>query len=137
MNNQKDYFKYAMWTSALSGCLKLQVGAAIIKNGELLGVGYNDANPIEPYCPRKDMPSGTGYFLCSTHCSQQHHAETMAINAVLHSKKSHLLQGSDIYIYGHNQVCSQCETAMRHYGINKVYLMKHNDNNLECFEFSL
>lgn len=125
-----SFFYEAMQASRLSGCLKVQVGAAIAQGDKIVSLGFNDAGPVEPYCPRKDMPTGTGYYLCHTHCSQKHHAETMAIYAALRDRKKERLKDSDVYIYGHNQCCEQCREAMKYYGIKRVYLMKSEDTEV-------
>lgn len=123
----KKWLGIAKAVSERSGCLKLQVGAVIVKDGESIGYGFNDAAPKEAYCPRADMPSGTAYFLCSTHCSQTHHSETMAINSVAPSMNC---EGATIYIFGHYMICEECREAMIHYGIREVYLKKDGKSKI-------
>jgi dCMP deaminase len=129
----KDAFKLAEMVSSYSNCLKLKVGAVILKDGLIAGLGWNDARPKEPYCPRKDMPTGEGYFFCSTHCAQTFHAEEMAI----YNRTRKDLNGGEIFIYGHNIVCSGCQEALKNYGINKVYMMKQDGEEFEFIEIDL
>ncbi len=68
-----------------SNCLKANIGTAIVKDGKLISVGWNSCSPVYDgekakygekleKCPRMDVPSGTGYELCSPV-----HSEVMAI----------------------------------------------------------
>ncbi|OYT42338.1 MAG: hypothetical protein B6U78_01465 [Candidatus Aenigmarchaeota archaeon ex4484_224] len=68
-----------------SNCLKTKTSATIVKNEKILSVGWNSCSPIvneKKYkyderlevCPRMNVPSGTGYELCSPV-----HAEVRAV----------------------------------------------------------
>ena len=120
---QKKWLNIAKAMSSRSGCLKMQVGAVLVKDKEAIGFGFNDASPKEPYCPREKLPSGQCYFLCSTHCGQKHHSETMAINMSFGD-----MIGSIMYIYGHYIVCGECKEAMIYHGIKEVILKKNDES---------
>jgi len=114
------FMQLAKKTAKKSGCLKKQIGAVLVLNGQVIGVGHNDARPREPYCPREDMPAGTGrgYFYCKTHCGQSHHSET----AALYNRTVKECAGAEIYIYGHYVCCEGCIEAMVTHGIETVYI---------------
>lgn len=115
----------AGWSAArearrLSGCKKKQVGAAIVSgSGELLAVGWNDANCPLPNCPRLYYDTGQGYAMCRDICNQQFHAEERAIEN-MKNEWSSAPDFCTMYVFGHDVVCAKCDTAARRYGIASI-----------------
>lgn len=88
----EKFIRVAVEEANKSTCKKSQRGAVIVKNGEIIGVGYNKVtgekfcNP----CIREDIKDNTRVELCSAL-----HAEQVAILNAL--KKGENLEGSRIF----------------------------------------
>jgi deoxycytidylate deaminase len=103
-----------------SGCVKLQTGASIWRQGQLLGWGNNSVARPQEICPRQDMLTGTGYDLCKTVCQQHYHAERATIECALEA--GHDLAGSSLFLYGHWWVCEDCWDHIIKARIARVFL---------------
>jgi deoxycytidylate deaminase len=115
-------------------------GAAIVKDGKVIGIGANQSalknkKLIELHknglCVRRvlKIPSGKKYWLCLGCSSCRHHSET---RAVLDAWKKGLdTKGADLYHYGHWWCCKPCWDSMIKAGIKDVYLV---DNAEELFK---
>lgn len=108
----------------MSGCRKVQVGAAIIDpvDNTVLGVGNNDIAHTIGYCPRsaKGCKSGEGYEDCRKICGQGHHAEDAAITDALRCFPAKALAGCVMYLWGHSYACDHCSMLMESVGIEVV-----------------
>lgn len=96
-------------------CAKQIVTATIISKSGNRHVGKNDCLTPQPVCPRVGMPSGTGYELCVSICSQTAHAE---VNACLMAGKD--ADGATLYIEGHTYACASCQSVCQAAGISNI-----------------
>lgn len=106
------------------------VGAAIVKNGNILCLGANGSDHHDKYgCYRKDngIPTGEKYELCEG-CHPQHHAEAKAIQQLLATYSENdardLLKGAEVHLYGHWYCCQPCTLLMESYQIRFVFIEK-------------
>lgn len=101
-----------------STCLKIKTGVIIVKDGRVVGEGYNLCSPEgfrhgekNKQCKRMDIPSGEGYELC-----KPLHAEVMALISV----GAESCRGATLYLSGHYYPCWHCESHARFAGIKKI-----------------
>jgi dCMP deaminase len=116
--------------STRSTCLKVLIGAIIVKEDQIIATGYvgaprNTNSSLEHgFCLRKklDIPSGTQYELCrSVHAEQ---------NAIINAARAGVsLLGGDMYIFGENREtgeimsaypCFICKKMIINAGLNRV-----------------
>ena len=111
-----------------STCLRRQVGAVIVKDGNVVSTGYNGApigveHCLDVGCIRNklNIPSGTQHELCNAA-----HAEQNAIvQCAYHGKSS-----KDSTIYINAQPCIICAKMIINAGIKKViYKGEYPDPN--------
>jgi dCMP deaminase len=127
-----------------STCLKVSIGAIIVKDDQIIASGYVGAprkckSSIEHgECLRKklNIPSGERYELCrSVHAEQ---------NAIINSARAGVsLLGGDMYIYGESKPgkkiinafpCFICKKMIINAGIIRV-VCSVQDQNLDFREF--
>lgn len=84
-------------------------------------IGENICRNPQAVCPRGDMPSGEGYYLCRDVCEQMGHAEEVALTKVADRVP---LSGWIAYIYGHSYVCNSCHHYLRESGIERIILVR-------------
>lgn len=122
----------------------MPTGAALVKNGKIIGQGangstYHETNGCERV--RLNIPTGQGYELCEG-CSPHNHSEPKAIEAALDN--GYDTHGAEAYLWGHWWCCEPCWLALTSNGINKVYLMsgsehlfnKHSPKNVVGKQFA-
>lgn len=100
------------------------VGIAVVRDGKVLvtaGNGFNRGAGTVHVCPRivLDVPSGTGYDLCTLHDAPGH-AEQMAVKVA--REQGIDLAGADAYLYGHWWACEPCWNALIGAGIRDLYV---------------
>ncbi len=117
--NDDRFFKAAQkLAETRSTCLKIQTGAVVVKNGKVVGKGFNLCSP-EGFnhgqkikeCKRMNLPSGVGYELC-----KPLHAEVAAV-VDAGPKRS---KGATLYLSGHYYPCWNCEGQARLAGIVEI-----------------
>jgi dCMP deaminase len=127
------YMKIAEVTSGLSYAKRLQVGAVIVKENQILATGYNG------------MPSGWENN-CETEVFQQDgtmglktkpevlHAETNAIAKVAQSTES----SKDATLFCTHAPCIECAKLIYQSGINTVYYRDQyrSDDGLDFLKLS-
>jgi len=103
---EKDqyYLNIAQVVSARSTCLKVLMGAIIVRGDQIIAAGYAGAprhtksSMEHGFCLRKklNIPSGTQYELCrSVHAEQ---------NAIINAARAGVsLLGGDMFIYGESR----------------------------------
>jgi tRNA(Arg) A34 adenosine deaminase TadA len=96
-------------------CRKQAVHAEVRCTDGTIYEGSNSCLRPQPTCPRKGMPTGTGYELCVSICQQQGHAEVMALLAA--GKHA---QGGTLHVNGHTYACEACKGAARLAGIARL-----------------
>ncbi len=113
----KDYFfNIAKEVSKRSDCIRMQVGAVIIKDNRIQGTGYNNSPEGVEGCLKKkrcyrienNIKSGTMYETC-----RSIHAE---MNAIIQAGRDKCIDAT-MYIYGHSYVCDMCKRAIINAGI--------------------
>lgn len=126
-DNYISWDQYFMGIAILSGKRSkdpnTQVGACIVKNNKIIGMGYNG---LPAGCSDDDFPwDKTGDFL-ETKYPYIVHAE---LNAILNSIKSDLHDSS---IYVALFPCNECAKAIIQSGIKKVIYLsdKYGDNEV-------
>ncbi len=129
---EKDqyYLNIAKVVSTRSTCLKVLMGAIIVKEDQIIATGYvgsprHTKSSIEHnVCLRQhlNIPSGTQYELCrSVHAEQ---------NAIINAARAGVsLLGGDMFIYGENRKtgevvnavpCFICKKMMINAGLNRI-----------------
>lgn len=133
----KQYMEIAAEVAKKSTCTKSQRGALIVKNGKIIGAGYNKPTN-EKWCTpciRENIHDNSRLELCSAN-----HAEIMAIFDAL--KKGGSLEGSVMY---HIKVkngemarsgpatCTFCSRLILESGI-KEFVLWHRKNFRQGYE---
>ena len=123
------YMKIAEVTSGLSYAKRLQVGAVIVKDNQILATGYNGmpsgwenvCETIEPDGSTKTKPEVL-------------HAETNAIAKVAQSTES----SNGATLFCTHAPCIECAKLIYQSGINTVYYRDHyrSDAGLKFLELS-
>jgi dCMP deaminase len=98
------YMDLAKSVSARGTCLKVEIGAVIIRDDQVVATGYvgsprgTKSSLEHDFCLRRKLgiPSGQRYEICrSVHAEQ---------NAIINAARSGTsVLGGDIYIYGHSK----------------------------------
>lgn len=117
--SEDNYFKVASDLARESStCLKINIGAVIVKGKRIVGRGYNLCSPIGfnhgkkfKECKRMNLPSGQSYDLCKSI-----HAEIVALIDAGAKK----CRGATLYLSGHYYPCWSCESHARHSGIKEI-----------------
>lgn len=140
----KYYLDIARVVSSRSTCLKVLMGAIIVKEDQIIATGYVGAprhtkSSIEHgFCLRKKLsiPSGTQYELCrSVHAEQ---------NAIINAARAGVsLLGGDIYIFGENREtgeilnafpCFICKKMIINAGLTRVITSTTGGDPLKIFK---
>jgi len=102
-----------------STCLKMQVGAVIVKNNEIVSTGCNSSPPgiIKctdiGYCVRKDKEIPSKYLL--GFCPANHAEESALLSA---ARKGVCLEGATLYCT--HSPCFMCTKMILRSGISRV-----------------
>ena len=123
------FILFAFMASRRSPCLRRQVGAVIVKNKDVIAVGYNASPAYQPNCIElnncyrnvHDIKSGTQLELCRSSGS---HAESNAIAYA--SRNGHSTQDAVMYVFGHAFICNICRGIIANAGIKEVYHLKED-----------
>jgi len=103
-------------------CLRKQIGAVVVKNDKIIGVGHNGNSKNIPPC--SVIGCAKEYFkfrpglrneLCTGICAEQR----AIIDAI---KNGHNLKGAELY--STYSPCVSCSRYMIEFGIKKVYYKK-------------
>ncbi len=124
------YLNIAKVVSSRSTCLKILMGAIIVKEDQIIATGYvgsprNTKSSIDHnFCLREklNIPSGSKYELCrSVHAEQ---------NAIINAARAGVsLLGGDMYIYGESRKtkttinafpCFICKKMLINAGLNRI-----------------
>jgi len=116
------YLAIAEGVAQRSPCLKMQVGAVLVKHDAIISTGYNGPARGEKHCKicaRKDVPSGSAY---GENCPAVHAEENAIINA---ARQGNSTVGSVLYLWtskGPCEPCYRCERAIINAGIADVII---------------
>lgn len=125
-----DWFlTIAFMVSRRSPCYRNKCGAIIVKNNDILAVGYNSSPKGQPNCQdlhncyrnENNIPSGTKQELCRASGS---HAESNAIAYA--SLNGHSTLDSTLYVYGHSKICNICKGIIANSGIKDIVYLKQD-----------
>ena len=121
--NDKRYMDFALSIAQESKCVSRKVGAVFVKDGYVIGHGYNGT------------PSGYVNCCDADHNGDHHewskrneiHAE---INAILSVARSHnSIVGSTLYTT--LSPCSDCSKALANIGLKRIVYLEEYDRNNE------
>jgi len=127
------YMKRAAKVAKKSNCEMVHWGAVLVKNGKIIGRGFNNVSQqalyrfCKPTCIRKGIRSCTQTEMCAAT-----HAEANAIDDALVKNKLRWIKNADMYIYGYKSEinipivlkyypCMTCAIKMIQYGVNAVW----------------
>lgn len=139
----KYYLDIARVVSTRSTCLKVLMGAIIVKEDQIIATGYvgaprhTNSSLEHGFCLRKKLkiPSGTQYELCrSVHAEQ---------NAIINAARAGVsLLNGDMFIYGESREtgkvmnaipCFICKKMIINAGINRVITSMEGEENFKIF----
>lgn len=89
------FMEMAHTVAKRSTCMRLNVGAVIVKDRRVVSIGYNGVEPGEPHCAGNDCPGRHS-------CGLTIHAEDNAIRYLPDGV------GSDLDIYVTDSPCPEC-----------------------------
>jgi len=141
---KEDYYlNIAQVVSRRSTCLKVLIGAIIVKEDQIIATGYVGAprhtrSSLEHgFCLRRrlQIPSGTQYELCrSVHAEQ---------NAIINAARAGVsLLGGDMYIFGEEREsgktifafpCFICKKMIINAGLDRVIVSVPGDERFRIF----
>jgi len=140
---EEYYLNIAQVVSRRSTCLKVLIGAIIVKEDQIIATGYvgaprNTRRSLEHgFCLRRKLqiPSGTQYELCrSVHAEQ---------NAIINAARAGVsLLGGDMYIFGENREsgetifafpCFICKKMIINAGLNRVLVSQPAAGRYQVF----
>lgn len=141
---EEYYLGIAGVVSKRSTCLKVLIGAIIVKEDQIIATGYVGAprhtrGSLEHgFCLRQKLhiPSGTQYELCrSVHAEQ---------NAIINAARAGVsLLGGDIYIFGENRgsgktlfafPCFICKKMIINAGLKRVIVSSSGNERFKIFK---
>lgn len=103
------FMEIAQIVAKRATCMRLSVGAVLVKRRSIVSIGYNGAPAGVPHCAGNDCP---GRFKCE----ETIHAEINALNHLPHGSWSSL----DLYVT--DSPCEDCYKALLQCGfINRVF----------------
>lgn len=96
--------------STRATCLRLKVGAVLVKDKKIISTGYNGAPKKLPDCLE------AGCYIVDNHCIRTIHAE---VNAVVQAA-FHGISTADTIIYVNWLPCYHCAKVLVNAGINQI-----------------
>ena len=141
---EEYYLNIAQVVSKRSTCLKVLIGAIIVREDQIIATGYVGAprhtrSSLEHgFCLRQKLhiPSGTKYELCrSVHAEQ---------NAIINSARAGVsLFGGDMYIFGNERdsgatifafPCFICKKMIVNAGLNRIIVSLPGNESFKVFK---
>jgi len=122
-NKDTYYLNIAKEISKRSPCLKMKVGAILVKDDAIISTGYNGPPRGESHCEvcyRLSTESGSEYKVCPA----VHAEENCIINAARTGNKT---IGSKLYLWtetGNKKPCYRCKRALLNAGIVEIIINK-------------
>lgn len=107
ITREELYYEIARSISKRSTCKRAHVGAVLVRDNHILGVGYNGAPRDEAHC------SDVGCDIVDDHCVRTVHAE---INAILNAARNGVsTEASELYCT--HRPCFRCMMLLKNSGI--------------------
>ncbi len=129
MSFDEMFMKIAKLVSERSTCLKLHVGAVLVKDNHIVATGYNGAPTGKPHCKvcsRKDK----GSLEESSSCRGVHAEANCIIQAALHGVST---EGATIYVT--HFPCMSCAKMLVNAKIKRiVYINDYDMDNKDKME---
>ncbi len=115
-----EYFMMqAVMLASRSTCTRLNVGAAIVKDGRIIASGYNGSVTGTPHCTE------VGDYVVDGHCIRAVHAEQ---NALLQLARMGIAaDGAEIYVT--DFPCAHCTKFLLQAGITKINYLRNYNND--------
>lgn len=124
----QEYFNLAKEESKLSTDLRRPIGVVVVNNFKVIGRGSNQATIKwkwlikwhKNHCLRKiiGIKKHILYWLCPGCALYRNHAEVRAIRSIKDKNITGLI---DMFMYGHDEYCDECEVEIKKFNVNKVY----------------
>ena len=119
------FMEMAQTVAKRSTCMRLNVGAVIVKDRRIVSIGYNGVAPGKPHCQGNECPGRVGGCTLTTHAE---------INAINYLPKG---IGSNLDIYVTDSPCPNCYDAIaRDLRFNRLFfstpyrITDHLENSL-------
>jgi len=125
---QQYFMRMAFLASTRSTCLRRAVGAALVRDNQLISTGYNGSPKLSPHCAavgcmraQQHIPSGEKHELC-----RGVHAEQNAIiQAAINGSSTRNAE-----LYCTHQPCSICARMIINAEIKRVYVAQSYPDEL-------
>jgi dCMP deaminase len=136
MKTDEYYLNICDSIAVESKCLRANVGAIIVKNGNIISSGFNTVPYNREKCTdiglcyreENNIKSGTQLEKCRAVGS---HAECNAISNA--AKNGISVKSCTMYIVGHDFVCDMCQAMIINSGIFNVVLRNRADEIIKYF----
>lgn len=121
ISKTKYYLDIAKAVAQRSPCLKMSVGAIIVKDDAIISTGYNGPPRGDPHCTvcsRMNVESGSEYTICPA----VHAEENAVINA---ARQGVSTIDAVLYLWtdrGGLEPCYRCKRVLKNAGINKYII---------------
>lgn len=125
---QEYFMQMALLAATRSTCLRRAVGAALVRDNQIISTGYNGSPKNSPHCNEvgclreaKNIPSGEKHELC-----RGVHAEQNAIiQAAINGSSTR-----DAELYCTHQPCSICAKMIINAEIRRIYIANSYPDDL-------
>lgn len=108
---EEYFFSLTNLVATRSTCPRLSVGAVLVKNKRVIGMGYNGAPDGEPHCIDE------GCLMVDDHCVRTIHGEMNALINCLGNP-----YGGTMYI--NYESCSLCQAKLKAAGVTDIRWME-------------
>lgn len=109
INRHQMFLQIAQIVSQRSTCYRLNVGAVLVQNNNIMSIGYNGAPAGDPHCIGNSCTNSDGI------CDRAKHAEFNAIKRASH------IQFCDASLYVTDSPCESCATQIINAQISSVF----------------
>lgn len=111
LKHRKMYMRVAHAVSESGTCDRAKVGAVLVKNGCIIGTGYNGSARGDEHC------SDVGHLMRDNHCVRTIHAEE---NAIINAAKNGVSTIGAVMICTHKPCLRCCQRAINA-GVEAIY----------------
>lgn len=119
------FLKIAADMAQRSTCPRASVGAVVVRDNQVLGVGYNGAPSGAPHC------EDVGCLIHNNHCIKAIHAE---LNAILQGMMLNSVKQSTLYCT--HSPCWDCAKVLINVGIERVVFRDvYVDDRMDTLSF--
>lgn len=115
ISRQQLFMEIARVVSKRSTCHRLNVGAVLTLNNNIVSIGYNGTGPGEEHC------KGNACELSGGACTKTYHAEFNAVTRFWRERLTPLKAGDELVLYVTHSPCLDCAIRIADEGIKRVY----------------